>query len=127
MAKIDPEMFAQFQAFQAFMANQQASTKPVDSKSARLATKDQKILRGFARKGIKNVVLMDRSDKAKPYNVKPFKVWFAEGLVVKRGEHGVQGLFHVSQVEPLKKEQPKVARPKLSLPNKASNDNQPSA
>jgi len=75
--------------------------KPVAKKANRLATKDQQILRGFARKGIKNVVLMDRNDPAADFNVRPFKGWLALGRVVKKGEHGVRGLFHVSQTEAL--------------------------
>lgn len=86
------------------------------TKNDRLASKDQSILRGFARKGIKNVVLMDRSDRSKPFNVKPFRAWTEEGRVVKKGEHGVRGLFHVSQTEELPKAETKVDQPKADAP-----------
>lgn len=39
-----------------------AKTAKKTGKVDRLASKDQATLRGFARKGIKNVVLMDRND-----------------------------------------------------------------
>lgn len=87
------------------------STKKVDNKAKFLADKDQRILKGFAKKGIANVVLMDRNDKSKDFNVRPFGKpakdgmpatgWLAQGRIVKKGEHGVQGLFHVSQTEDL--------------------------
>lgn len=91
----------------------QKASKPVKmTKSDRLASKDQQILRGFARKGIKGVVLMDRSDKSKPFNVKPFQAWIAEGRVVKKGQHGVRGLFHVSQTEALPQTEKAAPQPK---------------
>ncbi len=74
-------------------------TKPTGDKFAR---KDKAILRGFAKKGIKNAVLMDRTDPTKAFNVRPFKGWVALGRIVKKGEHGVRGLFHESQTEELK-------------------------
>lgn len=81
-------------------ALENAGKSPVSQpKTDRLSTKDEAILRGFKRKGIKNVVLMDRNDKSKPFNVRPFKAWLELGRVVKRNEHGVRGLFHESQTE----------------------------
>src|SRR5512143_3066281 len=76
-------------------------TKPAKSVD-RFARKDKAILRGFAKKGIKNAVLMDRTDPTKAFNVRPFKGWVALGRIVKKGEHGVRGLFHESQTEELK-------------------------
>ena len=61
--------------------------------------KDRQLLNSFARRGFKDVVLMDRSDKSKPFNVKPYKVWLSEGRVVRRGEKSTKGLFHVSQTD----------------------------
>jgi hypothetical protein len=40
-----------------------------------LEHKDRHLVNTFTRRGFKNVVLMDRSDKAKPYNIKPYKAW----------------------------------------------------
>src|SRR5512146_3175507 len=68
----------------------------------KFARKDKAVLRGFAKKGIKNAVLMDRTDPTKAFNVRPFKGWVALGRIVKKGEHGVRGLFHESQTEELK-------------------------
>ena len=73
--------------------------KNANAKAGWLAAKDQRTLKGFAKKGIANVVLMDRSDKSKEFNVRPFNGWVAQGRMVKKGEHGVNGLFHVSQTE----------------------------
>ncbi len=49
---------------------------------------------------------MDRADPKKPYNVKPFKAWMQEGRMVKKGEHGIRGLFHISQTSELPKAKP---------------------
>lgn len=75
-------------------------SKPAVSRSDRLAAKDEAITRGFARKGIK-VTLMDRADPSKEFDVRPFKGWYERGRVVRKGERGVRGLFHVSQTQPL--------------------------
>ena len=64
-----------------------------------LASKDRSLVNTFARRGFKNVVLMDRADKSKPFNVKPYKLWLAEGRVVRRGEKSTRGLFHISQTD----------------------------
>jgi hypothetical protein len=66
-----------------------------------LASKDAAIVNAFHRKGFKDVVLMDRADPSKPFNVKPFKAWLADGRIVRKGSKGVRGLFHVTQTDPL--------------------------
>ena len=104
---------------------QQSEAKPqtFSNISASLAKKDQQILRGFKRLGIKDVVLMDRSDKTRSFNVKPFKAWIADGRVVRKGQHGVKGLFHVSQTDQLDQAEKPVDQPKaesqLLRPDKA--------
>jgi len=60
--------------------------------------KDRALLSAFSRRGFK-VTLMDRNDPNKPYDVKPYRIWLAEGRVVRRGERGVKGLFHISQTD----------------------------
>ena len=45
--------------------------------------------------------LMDRSDKSKPFNIKPFKAWLAEGRIVRKGQRGFHGLFHIDQTDAL--------------------------
>lgn len=92
--------------------SRKAAKTTKSSKSDRLASKDQQILRGFARKGIKGVVLMDRNDPTKDFNVRPFKGWFALGRVVKKGQHGVRGLFHISQTEALPQAEKAAPQPK---------------
>jgi hypothetical protein len=54
------------------------------------------VARGFARKGIK-VTFVNETGRFD--NVKPYKVWLGEGRIVRRGEHGVKGLFHISQCD----------------------------
>jgi hypothetical protein len=65
------------------------------------AAKDRQLVNTFARRGFKDVVLMDRSDKSKPYNIRPYKAWIELGRVVRRGERGVRGLFHITQTDPI--------------------------
>jgi hypothetical protein len=62
--------------------------------------KDRQLLNTFSRRGFK-VTLMDRNDPSKPFDVKPFRQWLNEGRIVRRGEKGVKGLFHVSQTDPV--------------------------
>jgi hypothetical protein len=73
-----------------------------------LASRDQSILNAFHRKGFKDVQLLDRTDPTKPFNVKPFKAWLDAGRIVRKGQKGVKGLFHIHQTDPLPgKSQPK--------------------
>jgi len=44
--------------------------------------------------------------------VKPYRIWLAEGQVVRRGEKGVRGLFHISQTDPVP------AKPEMSAERK---------
>jgi hypothetical protein len=112
MTTISAEVLAAIaQAVAQALATQQTSPKvtngtgtakpatPVD----RLASKDAALLRAFAKRGYKDVVLMNRLDKSAPYNVRPFKGWLEQGRLVRKGEHGVRGLFHVSQTDPVVK------------------------
>jgi hypothetical protein len=130
MTTISAEMIAAIaQAVAAALSQQQASpkaynTQPVNgaapkaTPAERLAHKDRSLLSGFARKGFKDVILMDRANPEKPFNVRPFQGWLAQGRLVRRGEKGVRGLFHISQTEPVTKapakpkEGPKVAAKK---------------
>jgi hypothetical protein len=81
-----------------------------------LAAKDAAIVRAFTKRGFKDVQLMDRSDKSKPYNIKPFKAWLAEGRIVRRGQRGFHGLFHRDQTDllPVKA----VAKPTITTEQK---------
>jgi hypothetical protein len=67
----------------------------------KLARKDASILRTFKKRGITDVVLMDRSDRSKPFNVRPYQGWLANGRIVRKGQKSVKGLFHISQTDAL--------------------------
>lgn len=84
----------------AAQAGQIAKTTP-KSLDERLAAKDKAIRSTFTKRGFKDVVLLDRTDPKKPFNVKPFKAWLAEGRVVRKGEKSVKGLFHITQTSPV--------------------------
>lgn len=85
--------------------------KPVKrTKADMLKAKDAKLKASFTRRGFKDVVLMDRNDLTKPFNVRPFgrpakdgqpaSGWLGQGRIVKKGEtSGGTGLFHISQTE----------------------------
>lgn len=77
------------------------TTVELPAKQDRQLQRLAKIGRGFARKGIK--VTFDK-DTGRFDNVKPYKSWISEGRVVSKGQHGVMGMFHISQTEVLPKE-----------------------
>jgi hypothetical protein len=76
-----------------------------------LEAKDRALVNGFRRRGIplNEIVLMDRTDRSKPYTIKPFKQWLAEGRMVKKGEKSIRGLFHITQTSELPKPSAKLA------------------
>jgi len=90
------------------MQGQSAGSKPasVASPVDKLAQRDAAIRAGFKRRGIQDVVLMDRADKSKPFNVKPFRAWLEAGYQVRKGERSIKGLFHQSQCDPIAKAKP---------------------
>ena len=92
--------------------SRKVAKQPKRTKAEVLADKDRSILATFRRRGFKDTVLMDRTDRNKPFNVRPFgriqedgskTGWLGEGRVVKKGETSVRGLFHVDQTEELPK------------------------
>jgi hypothetical protein len=89
-----------------------ASAKPSSAAAGNsLEAKDRALISGLKRKGIPvdQIVLMDRNDKSKPFTIKPFKQWMAEGRQVRKGEKSIRGLFHISQTDLIAKAQPKPA------------------
>lgn len=83
----------------------------VDQGTDRLDT----IRRTFKRRGF-TVTLRDPNDPSKPFDVRPFgraagvdkdgnavpaSGWIGQGRVVRKGQKGVMGLFHISQTDPL--------------------------
>jgi hypothetical protein len=65
-----------------------------------LADKDRQIVAAFKRRGF-SVTLMDRNDPKLPYDVRPYKGWLEVGRVVRKGQRGVRGLFHLTQTDAL--------------------------
>ena len=84
---------------------------PVD----RLAQRDAAIRAGFKRRGFQDVVLMDRADRSKPHNIRPFKGWLEQGRMVQKGEKSIKGLFHISQTSELPKA---IAKPAVTAEQK---------
>jgi hypothetical protein len=115
---LDPTELAQIVSavLTAIKTNGAAPSAKPHSAPTNLASRDQQILNAFHRKGFKDVVLMDRSDKSKAFNVKPFKSWLDEGRVVRKGQKSVKGLFHITQTDalPVKAE----AKPALTVEQK---------
>jgi hypothetical protein len=86
---------------QVLAANGAVAPKEKRSKAEMLSDKDRALKGTFTKRGIKDVVLMDRNDPTKDFNVRPYKGWAALGRQVKRGEKSVRGLFHETQLEPV--------------------------
>lgn len=79
----------------AYKAKSTVDADPVaDRRLARLA----KIARGFKKMGV--VLTFDKAT-GRFDNVKPYKLWLADGRIVRKGQHGVSGMFHVSQTDVL--------------------------
>lgn len=106
---ITPELLAQAIALLQQGGSLPRATVSVDKKAKILSDKDKRLLATFHRRGFKDVVLMDRANPDKPFNVRPFGSmkdgkatgWLSQGRVVRKGEKSVQGLFHISQTEPV--------------------------
>ena len=69
------------------------TSKPTASAPA-LTDRHKAILAQFKRRGIKDPKLFT--------DIKPFKAWMAVGRIVQKGQKSVNGLFHVSQTDPIK-------------------------
>ncbi len=114
MAELDQTQLAQIVgAVLAALRTEGIAPKAASAKSGNsLEAKDRALISGFKRKGIPidQIKLMDRSNPKAEYNIKPFKAWLAEGRMVKKGEHGIRGLFHVSQTSELPKAKPALNR-----------------
>jgi hypothetical protein len=84
---------------QAVAGNGAVAPKEKRTKAEMLSDKDRALKSTFTKRGIKDVVLMDRNDPTKDFNVRPYKAWPAFGRQVRKGEKSVRGLFHVSQTD----------------------------
>jgi hypothetical protein len=76
-----------------------------------LAAKDQRIVNAFNKRGFK-VTLMDRDNPKAPFDVRPFKGWLDQGRVVRKGQKGVKGLFHITQTDAIAPAKPVKAKKK---------------
>jgi hypothetical protein len=81
----------------------------------KLAQRDAAISAGFARRGIKNVTLMNRADPKAEFDVRPFKGWLELGRQVCKGQKSIKGLFHISQTDPITPAKPAVSAEQKSL------------
>ena len=79
-----------------------------------LADKDRQIVAMFKRRGF-DAHLMDRNDPKVPFDVRPYKGWLEVGRVVRKGQHGVRGLFHVTQTDALPSSKPTKGKSKPQL------------
>jgi hypothetical protein len=78
-----------------------------------LAAKDARILAAFKRRGF-DAHLMDRNDPKVPYDCRPYRKWLEVGRVVRKGQRGVAGLFHVTQTDALPTATPPKGKGKLT-------------
>lgn len=69
----------------------------VNSATERQLQRFTSVARGFNRMGIKSSAFTLQSGGSD--TVRTYKGWLANGMKVKKGQHGVKGLFHVSQCE----------------------------
>ena len=112
MAKLDQDQLSQIVSavISALQVQQGSSAKAAAPQAKGFGKfdpvrKDQWLRNSFARRGFRDVVLLDRANPSKPFNVKPYGSvekgtgWLAEGRVVRKGEKGVRGLFHISQTD----------------------------
>jgi hypothetical protein len=98
LAQIVSAVLAAFNTSNSSAPKAPAISSPVD----KLAQRHAAIRAGFKRRGFQNVVLMDRNDPTKPFNVRPFKGWLEQGRQVRKGQRGVKGLFFIDQTDVIK-------------------------
>ena len=53
---------------------------------------------------------MLRNDPKAPFDVRPFKGWLDQGRIVRKGQKGVRGLFHITQTDALPSAKPVKAK-----------------
>lgn len=73
------------------------SAAVVDGKTEKQLVRFTAVARAFNRKGLKNSefsLVSGGSD-----TVRTYKGWLANGRIVKKGQHGVKGLFHITQTQ----------------------------
>jgi len=121
MAQLDQTQLAQIVSavIQALQVQGSTGAKPasISAPVDTLAQKDRALIAGFKRKGIPvdQIVLMDRANPAKPFNVKPFKAWLEQGRQVRLGEKSIKGLFHQLQTDEIKPAKPAITTEQKTL------------
>jgi hypothetical protein len=78
---------------------------------ASLAAKDARIVAAFSKRGFA-VTLKNRANPDAPFDVRPFKGWLDQGRIVRKGQKGVKGLFHISQTDAIASAKPTKAKSK---------------
>jgi len=74
MAQLDQTQLAQIVSavIQALQVQGAASTKPAPQAAGdSLEAKDRRLVNTFSRRGFKPIILMDRNDPSKDYNIRP--------------------------------------------------------
>lgn len=87
-----------YPAVKAHVAYKAKSTIDADPVADRRLARLAKIARGFKKMGV--VVTFDKAT-GRFDNVKPYKLWLVDGRIVRKGQHGVSDMFHVSQTDTL--------------------------
>jgi hypothetical protein len=110
MAQLDQTQLSQIvQAVISALQVQGAAPKAasISAPADKLAQRHAAILKGFQRKGFKDAKLF--------VDIKPFKGWLAEGRQVRKGQHGIKGLFHRDQTDAVAQPKPAVTAEQKSL------------
>jgi hypothetical protein len=79
----------------------------ISAPADKLAQRHAAILKGFQRKGFKDAKLF--------VDIKPFKGWLAENRQVRKGQHGIKGLFHRDQTDPIAQPKPAISAEQKTL------------
>jgi hypothetical protein len=58
---------------------------------------------------------MNRADPKAEFNVRPFKQWLEQGRMVRKGQHGIRGLFHISQTDVIAPAKPAITAEQKTL------------
>ena len=97
----------------------------VDPRTERQLNRLAAVAKAFNRKGIKNNDMKFKTDSnPTDYNIRTYKGWLTVGRIVKRGEHGVKGLFHISQTkEIVQPKSPSIPNPTIGMPVQVVNPN----
>ena len=94
----------------------------VDGKTEKQLVRFTAVARAFNRKGLKNTEFTLQSGGSD--TVRTYKGWLANGRIVNRGQHGVKGLFHISQTSEHKNIKPVDIAPGAKIGDLVSDQHQ---